>query len=267
MNGKLEDIKYSMSRFIESEELRKKFDDIYEEVVEQNKKNNNFEAFIPVNRIREERRNISELSYGEHYTVLTGSYKDSEDESWSSEDEYKQHMQEKADKMFESYTVVEHMSDGDETYNIKDEDGNVVDSGFEEEEDADDRVLELKEEWLDENVEDLDFEYDEIYWNTVINYYGEVKQDIAEEVGLGVLQMINEDGDEYLFLLGCGMDLTPKYVAYQALAYGQIDEEYVSTFRDLEYTKYVMGEEIFQKVITKLGVADMVNARMNKVQA
>lgn len=264
MNGKLEDIKYSMSRFIESEELRKKFDDIYEEVVEQNKRNNNFEAFIPVNRIREERRNISELSYGEHYTVLTGSHKDSEGELWSSEDEYKQHMQEKATKIFELYTVIE---DANGTFKIHDEEGHLVEDGFDEEEDADDRVLELKEEWLDENVEDLDFEYDEIYWNTVINYYGEVKQDIAEEVGLGVLQMENEDEEEYLFLLGCGMDLTPKFVAYQALAYGQIDEEYVSTFRDLAYTKYVMGEEIFQKVITKLGVADMVNARMNKVQA
>lgn len=53
------------------------------------------------------------------------------------------------------------------------------------------------------------------------------------------------------------MDLTPKIIAYQDLAFGYIDESYLCYFEDsiLDYTKHVMGKKVFNEVIERLGIA------------
>ena len=58
------------------------------------------------------------------------------------------------------------------------------------------------------------------------------------------------DDTFYLALGGCGMDLSPKLDAYQALTDGTVPSS--SMFRnnrDHEYAKHVVGEETFNKVL------------------
>lgn len=258
MSGKLERLKWQMLGYIESDDLRKKFNEVYEQVVSENK--SNVQAFIPIARFDVEKTNVGNLNWLEDYEIITGSHKDSDGEYWTDEDEYKEHMEEKADKKFEQYAVVE--DEGNDGYfAIKNEDGEIVDDLIDSEDEADERVEELKQEWLDENCEDLEYEYDEILWNIVLRFNNDVDVDVAQKVGLGVLRIIDYDRDDYdnkyLFLQTCGMDMTPKYIAYQALSYGYIDEEYLSYFRDTQfsYTKYVMGS-VFDEVLEELGIKD-----------
>jgi len=73
-------------------------------------------------------------------------------------------------------------------------------------------------------------------------------EDIAWEVGLVPFYY---EGEMYLALGGCGMDLSPKLDAYQALAGGTIPES--SKFiRQPEYARYVVGFDIFDKVMEKI---------------
>lgn len=56
------------------------------------------------------------------------------------------------------------------------------------------------------------------------------------------------DGDDYLALGGCGMDLSPRLDAYQALVDGTIPSS--SRFKDDgSYAKYVVGEELYNEVM------------------
>lgn len=258
MSGKLERVKWQMLNYIESDELKKQFNSLFEKVVQENE--NNLEAFIPIARFDVERANISNMEYIHDYEVLTGLFEDSSGETWSSEDVYKQSKDDEAERIFEQYTVAEDEND-ENKFNIVDENGEAIGEVFEDEDEAYERIKELKDEWLDENVEDLEFREDEVLWNTVYRFNNNVDKHIAEKVGLGVLEITNQDrddfGDEYLFLQTVGMDMTPKFIAYQALSTGYIDEEYLSYFRShmLDYTKSVIGgEELFKEVVRKLGI-------------
>lgn len=54
-----------------------------------------------------------------------------------------------------------------------------------------------------------------------------------------------------LALGGAGMDLSPKLDAFQVLVAGTIPPDSI-LFRDPKYFKYVVGEEVFKKVIDRL---------------
>lgn len=101
-------------------------------------------------------------------------------------------------------------------------------------------------------------EENECYWNTVWRYNGTVNEDVARKVGFCLVDF--DDGETYFGLQGCGMDLSPLFVAYQALAYGFVQEEYVSKFHTLglEYMAYVMGRELFNEVMGKLGLSQFI---------
>jgi hypothetical protein len=60
---------------------------------------------------------------------------------------------------------------------------------------------------------------------------------------------------EHFFLAfgACGMDLSPKLDAYQVLTSGTIDE-FSMLFRDEKYFRYVVGDEVTEKVKRVLGL-------------
>jgi hypothetical protein len=264
MSGKLERIKWQMLSFISDEEIKKQFNELYEKVVEANK--NDLTAFVPIGRFQENKTNVGNLNYIEDYEIDTYIYKDSEGNEWESEAEYSQAIEEKADKLFEQYSVEE--TDNDE-WIIRNEQGEIVEDSLNDEDEANEKLEELKQDWINDNTEDLEQEYDEIYWNIVINYNNHVDKDVAQKVGLGVLTITNDDrdddGDSYLFLQGCGMDMSPKYMAYQALAYGYIDEEFISMFRptSIDYTKYVVGSS-WNDVIERLGIEKFLTEKVEE---
>ena len=71
---------------------------------------------------------------------------------------------------------------------------------------------------------------------------------IALDVGLTPFYL---RGTLMLALGSCGMDLSSRLDAFQVLARGTIRPDSL-LFRDPKYFKYVVGEEIFRKVINKL---------------
>lgn len=96
-------------------------------------------------------------------------------------------------------------------------------------------------EYPDEEFNDLDVL---AYWTI---YFSPCRKDdkIARDCGLFPFEY---DGEFYLALGGCGMDLSPKLDAYQALTDGTIPKG--SQFIEQpDYAKYVVGEETYNKVM------------------
>ncbi|MCR8994591.1 hypothetical protein [Brevibacillus laterosporus] len=259
MAGKLEQVMWGFKSFINDKELQDKFNEIYQQVLEANK--DNVIAFLPIGNIDVDTLDISDFQVFDDYEINSGTRKDDEGNEFDTEAEYIAYIEKKANEKFGKYEIREQLNeDTDSSYTtihtIYDENGENVDwEPYESE--AKDTLNNMKKDWIDEqpDFEDLEMEYHEIYWNTVWSYNGEVDREIADNVGLGYLEM-NNSGDEYLFLLGCGMDLTPKLIAYQALAYGCIDEKWLRYFEGsmLKYTKDVVGERVWNEVIEKLGI-------------
>lgn len=105
----------------------------------------------------------------------------------------------------------------------------------------------------------LEIEYDEVYWNTMWSMWGD-EPDVAlcQELGLGVLE---RDGDHWIFLRGCGMDLSPKLIAYRAIKYQAVTESDVHKFRDYDYFQHVVGKKMFSRVVAALGVPGLFRER------
>jgi hypothetical protein len=75
-------------------------------------------------------------------------------------------------------------------------------------------------------------------------------EDVAWKVGLIPFEY---DDENYLALGGCGMDLSPKLDAYQALTDDSVPRS--SLFlKDDTYAKYVVGETIYNEVMEKIGL-------------
>lgn len=242
MSGQLERSMWKFRRYISDAETKKTFDELYAKVVEQN--SNNFIAFLPVGQVDIDTLDVSELHAFDDYEIVSGDYTDEDGNEWSSKDEYREHLK--------SLYVIENEGDEEEEFVIykkfKNDELEEIESCSSEEE-AEERLDEIIEDLVDE----LEHNIHEVYWNIVWCYNGEINHDVANDVGLGVLE---HQGNEYVFLLGCGMDLTPKLIAYQALALGYVDESYLSYFEgyQLKYTQHVMGKSIFNKVIKALGI-------------
>lgn len=108
-------------------------------------------------------------------------------------------------------------------------------------------IEEHLKDWFDIGYPDETFNEMEAlaYWT--IYFQPRIEdEDLAWRLGLIPFHF---DGEFYLALGGCGMDLSPKLDAYQALTDGTIPSD--SRFRDdHNYAKYVIhGEEIFNEVI------------------
>ena len=105
-------------------------------------------------------------------------------------------------------------------------------------------------------------------WDTVWAYGNRsyVDEQLAKECGLAVVQM-TVSGCQFLGLTGCGMDLSPQLVAYQALNFHYIDESDVFHFTSKskrEYFRHVVGSTVYNKVLDVLGIADAVKYHEEK---
>ncbi|TVX86032.1 hypothetical protein [Paenibacillus agilis] len=254
MAGQLERTMWGFDHYIKDAVLKRQFQELYAKVVEENK--NNVVAFIPVTKVDVDKMDISERKIFEDYEIRSGTRKDGDEDEFDTEAEYITHLKEKKEEEFKDWKVVEKTDEAFNTiYVLLDADGDEYSWNYSQGESMQD-LEDLKQEWIDEQpeFEDLELECHEIYWNTVWRFNNDLDREVADKVGLGYLEM-NESGDEYLFLLGCGMDLTPKIVAYQALAHGYIDESYLHYFKSkTSYTKDVMGKNVWNEVVEKLGI-------------
>ncbi len=190
----------------------------------------NLQAQIKLGQLDEEELEVGELECWEDYEIITGSYTVEDGEEFTSDerDERMEELRKQIDKL--------------------------------EEKEKDTAELEAELEQL----EDAEFEYDEIYWNTVFRYRGKVNVELAQRLDFGVLELMRpipgtdyDEGDQFMFLQGCGMDLSPKYAAYQALEFGCVDG-FAHKFREPGYFKSVVGEEIFGEVCEALGITECI---------
>lgn len=89
-----------------------------------------------------------------------------------------------------------------------------------------------------------DLDYWKVYFEPPI-----FDADLARKCGLVPFTYHGDDGIKNLLALaGCGMDLSPKLDAYQALMSGSLprDSRFID---DDDYAKYVVGEKIYEEVI------------------
>lgn len=210
----------------------------------------NFNAMINVTNIEKVERDIGELEYPTDYEIITGSYQDEDGEEYT-RDEW----DEKLKKIEED---IARTKDAINTRESSDKLPKEADKPFF---DLEDELMDLRAK--KEILEDAEFEYDEIYWNTVTRYRGNVNIELAQRLRLGVLEINDE---QYMFLRSCGMDLSGKYIAYQALEFGAIDPSFVYKFRDMDFLKYVMGEKIFKEVIKILGIEECIETARQEIE-
>lgn len=115
------------------------------------------------------------------------------------------------------------------------------------------------EEYIEENEIDnapcwWDFsDENEIYWNIFYNYNNnDIDLNVANKIGLPVIRLRN--GDTYVSIAGCGMDLSFHLMEYQALALGRLEDKFANKDK-LEWAKMNMTTEDFKNMIEHLGVS------------
>ena len=280
------------------------FDLLVQRMKEDNKYN--VSAQINIGQVAEERFDISDLEYGHHYDVVTGSYRDDDGNEFASMEEARKYYenefpQEKWKEFFELVKRFEVYENGDEfwegydkftdaleyimSYSYRFEDSSVTiqprwyirdehgsdagsDSGYDDEDDAEYAIEELMEEKLESVLDDIEeggFTPHEVMWNTVYNY-GEnyVDLELASLCGLAVVDMYDgarAERSQYLALTGCGMDLSPQLVAYQALRFGCVSRGEISRFdhkSNREYFEHVVGKYVADDVYRKLGIYEAI---------
>lgn len=122
---------------------------------------------------------------------------------------------------------------------------------------------EAYDEYIEENeIEDApdwwDFaEYSDIYWNTFWRFNNGLDLGIVKQLGLPAIELQN--GEQYMSISGCGMDMSFQVIEYQALTHSRIQEEY-ATASKLDWCKMNMSTERFKEMLSALGVnLDRVN--------
>jgi hypothetical protein len=154
-------------------------------------------------------------------------------------------------------------------YDLEEEeivDGYGDDGFMETRRDADYARDETIEDMVDEfpDWKRLEFEEDEVMWDTVYRYNNEDPDvDLAQELGLGVLEVTDSDskncGDRYLFLRGCGMDLSPLFGAYEMIHFGCISSSNAYTlYRDTKYFKSVVGSTMLRRMLNAAGLSNFI---------
>ena len=246
---KAEQLFNDLNRFTQNEKVKNLIEATKTLLDAENKYN--LEYNIKVRDIRENTVDIGDMSYIEDYEIITGSY----GEKCLTLEE-KEYLEQKIQDRINQWADKDmHLTDVEyDHYNEK-----VKVYTEDEWEEKRNRVIEKiqdKISSLEEELSELKYlerEDDEIYWNEVYQYDGIVNTEIAQRLGFGVLR-INDTGEEYMFLQGCGMDMSAKFIAYQALEFGYIDYSFVDKFRDVNFLKYVMGKEVFKEVVKVLGI-------------
>lgn len=220
------------------------------ELTENSYKNNAIENLVNVFNGEESTIDISEFNYIEDYEILTYVMRDEEYNEFECEEEYQEHLNEKANDKFEKYNIIESKDEDDEEiFEIVDNEDDVVDYFYSRDE-AEEELEKLKAEFVEENPEwdELERVDDEIHCNTVYKPDFRVDIESAQRAGLGVLEL---HGEQYLFLTGCGMDMSFQFVRYYAYAEKALPIKYVDK---LEWTKQNTSSEEFINVLSCLGV-------------
>lgn len=106
--------------------------------------------------------------------------------------------------------------------------------------------------------------YDEVMYNYVWRPREELDEQLARSLQFGLLYIVQDfpecyEGEVYMGLQGCGMNLEPRIVAYCALRYQVVNRSwtrYFSNASEWGYFEYVVGKNTAGKVLEALGVPE-----------
>ena len=251
--GMIDNVVWEMRRLLEETELQtdEKLEELVElqvSLTEESYKKGLVKNLINTNRHRAETLYIGNYEWVEDYEILTGSRMSEDGEEFTNEEDYNRHIEKLVEERLNTY-VTKADEDIEGCFIILDEEGDIYDDGIESH-DLESTLKSIKEEleYDYEDFEDLELEYDEICFNYVYNY-DYIDIELAQKCGLGVLEM--NDGDQYLFLTGGGMDMSFQFVQYEALYFGSISEDYVDK---LGWTKQNVSKEDYNQILESLGV-------------
>ena len=263
MSRLIDSLKYDVTRFTENDNVRKVTDALFGLLEEENKARGNYEAFINVGSIDEETRDLPDEGYGDTWNVLTGSFRyddaDGHEEvrecHINSYEDIKQELEDETESRMSA--LQDSIAELEEA--IEEGEGTEVERKVWQEnlDEYSAKLSKLEDSLI--SIQRSDFEYDEIYWNTLYQYNGGVDADAAEACGLAIVEV---EGEEYMGLTGCGMDLSPKFFCYQALAHGYVDEKWSGKIRSLgpSYFRSVVGAETFKRATDELGITEFMDA-------
>lgn len=232
--------------------LKQQIDELEFRLTEESYNRGLIENLVNCRNIKHNTLYIGDMEYIEDYEIATRTFS-YEGKEFNTEEEYLEHIQREVNERVKKFTIelIEKIEEEDyEHWGIDDEDGDLYEDGFHSQEEAQERLSELREEFLEDypTFDELDYEYDEVYYDYVYGY-DYIDEDIAKKCGLGVLELSN--GEQYLFLQGCGMDMSFQLLQYQALYFNAIDHDYVSK---LDWAKTNLSKEEYNEVLRALGV-------------
>ena len=225
-------------------------------------KENNFEDLVNIHEYLDfETIDLGDLEYGYDYEILTGCHKTENGEYVSDEEEF----QEIWDREFEYYksefeieavkNVVNNNGDKKIEYKITDCYGEVIgysDIEEEAEEYINEKATDYTNELVGECFEDLEFEYDEIWCNFVGRFDEyDINIENAEAAGMGVVELRN--GDTYLVLGGCGMDMSFQYMHYLILTYKHLTPRFANN-SSIKWLRQMVGDERFIELMVMCGL-------------
>lgn len=242
---------YALAEVYKKAEVEAPFDikKMIDELTENSYKNNAIENLVKVYDEEVTIIDISEYTEFDDYEILTSKRIDDDGDEWYDEEDYQEYVEKTVSEKFEQYKIVELIEDNEKVFQLITDEGDLYDT-YSNMEDLENDLEILKSQFEDEftDWDSLDCYYDEIYYNYVHSPSFGVDIDSAQKAGLGVLDL---KGEQFLFLRGCGMDMSFQFVKYFAYAQKALPMKYVDR---LEWTKLNSSEEEFKEILECLGV-------------
>lgn len=228
------------------EEIEAKFSvELEKDMKEKSYKKGLIENLVNYNYNRCDYLDVGELTTFSDYSITTCT-RTHEGEEFISEEEYGRYVDFKLELATKSLRVT---NDDDEYFLMKDGEALSCHGSQEDAQEAYDEELEsIKEEYPE--FDELEVVYDEVAFNTVYGY-DSIDEDIAQKCGLGVLKL--NDGSKYLFLTGCGMDMSYQLMRYEALAHKSLSYQYLDSNK-LGWMKQMLSDKDYNDALKALGV-------------
>jgi hypothetical protein len=288
MSSPVDNAVWHLKSFSDNDKIKTALDNVHKVILAECKAKGNYEAFIPVGRIEEVTAQLpdedSGLLYGEDWEIITGRLTSPNGNEIECEyDNYEDTKNDAIEKAVErldgidaELQLLEQESDDADTElhaATKVKDIKAAKDWIKDIEEKVDALEATKTEAEDQlhEAKNAEFETDEVMWNTLYQYNGDVNHMAALQCGLSIVRFNKgeHDGEEFLGLAGCGMDLSPKFVCYQALAHGYVSEDFAGKIRSLgpQYFRSVVGASVFKEATDRLGITEFMDATEKELKA
>lgn len=240
-------------------ELPKSPEKMIEELTEKSYQDNIIENLVNISDEEVCIEYLTEYDEDCDYEVITCTKVDKEGHEFRKEEDYIEYIEEKVREKMKDYKILESKDDENKTVyrlvhpdgkvNLISLEGNIIESSNDED-DIQSTLEIIRDGYMFEYQEwnDLDSIKDTIYYNHIYKPGKNVSISSAIDAGLGVLDL---HGEEYLFQLGIGNNISDRLIQYFAYAENTIPAEYIDK---LDSVKQNLPKDEFKNILEHLGV-------------